>query len=67
MYIILLLSPPPNGSQKMKEEYWKWVEDKFLDPIKEQDLGLYSFIVDWYKGEIAELSNLDLAKLGEEM
>lgn len=55
--ILVILRPPLDLPETVKDEYWNWVEDRILFPIREQYPNLYSSIVDWYRNEIAELVN----------
>lgn len=59
-HILLLLAPPPDSSREVKEAYWAWVEEKFLAPIKEQFPDLYAWIVEWQRGQIANIAELEL-------
>jgi hypothetical protein len=59
-YILLLLLPPTDASQKSKDEYWNWIEDMVLAPIKEQDPNLYPWIVEWQRKEFADIVDMDL-------
>lgn len=52
-YILMMLTPPLDASPDIKAEYWNWVEERILAPIKEQYPLLYSWIVNWYKKQIA--------------
>ncbi len=62
IYILKLLIPPIEAPKNVKEEYWIWVEDKVLAPIKEQNPDLYSWIIDWAKGAIAKMTDMDLTQ-----
>lgn len=64
--ILLLLSPPADISQKLKDKYWAWLEERVLCPIKEQESDLYSWIVMKKIELIAEMANVDLVEEGEE-
>ncbi|MCG7947619.1 MAG: HNH endonuclease [Candidatus Thiodiazotropha taylori] len=55
IYILMLLSPPLNVSQDVREAYSNWVEETVLKPIKEQFPEVYDWIVQWEKDEIAKL------------
>jgi hypothetical protein len=55
-HILMLLSPPEDTSQDTKNEYWAWVEGRFLSPIKEQDSELYSWILEKTREKIATMS-----------
>jgi hypothetical protein len=56
--IIMLLMPLQDVSPEVQENYWNWIEEKILFPIKEQYSDLYSWIVEVYKRQIAELGNM---------
>lgn len=49
-HIMSLLLLPIEGLQEVKEDYWKWIEDRVLDPIREQHPDRYIELVDWYRG-----------------
>lgn len=61
-YILLLLAPLIDTPQEIKEEYWSWIEEKILAPIKEQFPSIYSWIIDWYKKEISKAADMDLTE-----
>lgn len=61
-YILLLLTPPLNASMDIRKEYWDWVENRVLAPIKEQYPDLYSWIIEWQRRKIAELADMDLTE-----
>ena len=50
---LLLLSF--EGLQDVKEDYWRWIEDRVLGPIKEQSPELYLELVEWYRRNIASM------------
>ena len=52
-HIMSLLLLPIEELQDVKEDYWRWIEDKVLDPIKEQSPELYLELVEWYRGFVA--------------
>ena len=62
MHIMLILIPPSTPSQEVREEYWKWVDERFLTPTKEQNPDLYSWIIDRHKEHIAEVVNLEMTR-----
>ena len=64
-YILKLLIPPLDVPQDLKNEYWNWVEDSVLAPIKELYPDLYSWIVEWQKRKIAELVEMNLTEQEE--
>ena len=61
-YISLLLIPLTNVSQETKEEYWNWIENVVLVPIKEQHPNLYSWIIEYQQKEFANVVNMSLPK-----
>ena len=60
--ILSLLLPPADASPKAKGEYWSWIEDMLLAPIKEQYPELYSWIIEWQRRLITDMANVDLNK-----
>ncbi len=59
-YILLLLTPPVDVSREVQDEYWGWVEERILAPIKEQYPDLYSWIVEEQRRLIASAANMDM-------
>ena len=47
-------------SKKASEEYWKWLEDRVLLPLKEQSPDSYSWIVELCREEIARRTEMYL-------
>ena len=58
--ILMMLMPPVDLPPEVKSEYWSWVEDRLLGPIKEQDPDLYSWIIEWHRKRIAEMADKSL-------
>lgn len=59
-HILMLLTPPVNVAEEVKEAYWGWIEDRILAPIQEQFPDLYAWIVDWQREQIAEIAEVEL-------
>lgn len=59
-YIMLLLLPLTVEQREIKEEYWNWIEETVLVPIKEKDPDLYSWIIERYLRQVADLVDTDL-------
>ena len=59
-HILMLLAPPTNVPQEVKDAYWSWVEDRILAPIKEQFPNLFALIVEWQRRQVAEISEMAL-------
>jgi len=64
-HILLLLIPPLDAPEDVKNAYWEWVEDSVLEPIKEQFPDLYEWIVERQKQQISELADMDLDQGGQ--
>ena len=64
-YLLLLLTPLVNVSQEVQDEYWNWVQEKILEPIKEEDSDLYSWIVEEQRRLIARVVDMNITE--EEM
>lgn len=63
-YLLMLLTPPMNAPRDVKDKYWTWIENRILIAVKEQDPDLYSWIVNWYQGQIARVANKELPEGG---
>ena len=59
-HIMAVLTPPVGEPQKVREEYWNWVEGRVLAPIKEQYPDLYLELVEWHQRWIANIVDMDL-------
>jgi len=59
MQILLLLMPPGNATEGIKNEYLVWIEEKILKPIKESSPDLYSWVLNWQRTQIARIVNMD--------
>ncbi|MGB0683982.1 MAG: PIN domain-containing protein [Magnetovibrionaceae bacterium] len=59
-HILLLLTPPVDTPEDVKDAYWEWLEGSVLAPIKEQFSDLYEWIIERQKQQIAELADMDL-------
>ena len=53
--ILSMLAPPIEESREVTDEYWKWVEEKVLAPLKEQNPALYLDLVERYRKRIADV------------
>ncbi len=60
--ILMLLRPPFDAPQDLKDAYWNWVEDRVLAPIKEQYPDLYAWIVEWQRRQISEVADMELTE-----
>ena len=56
-YLLLFLMPPIPCTPEVREEFWKWAEERILAPIKEQDPDLFSWIVEFQRRHIAEVAS----------
>lgn len=54
-YVVLLLSISADMSRKNRNEYWRWLDDIIITPIKEEDSAIYSSIVDYYRKILADI------------
>ena len=53
--ILSMFPPPIEERQEVKDEYWRWVEERILTPIKEQNPDLYLDLVESYRRRIADV------------
>ena len=56
--ILSILAPPSAQPQEVKDEYRRWVEERVLARIKEQNPELYIDLVEWYRSGIEELVSM---------
>lgn len=61
-HILMLLTPPSDAPQDVKDAYLNWVEERVLSPTKEQYPDVYAWIVDWQRGLISEMANTELTE-----
>ena len=61
-FIQLILIPPVNVPQEIQDEYWDWIEERVLVPIKEKYPDLYSWIVERQRKLVAEITNMDITE-----
>ena len=59
-HIMAMLTPPVEEPQKVRKEYWNWVEGRVLAPIKEQYPDLYLELVEWHRRWIAKIADMDM-------
>ena len=64
-HIMALRIPRVDMPRQVKDEYWKWAEDKILDPIKEQNPDLYRDLVEWHRRWITQVVNMHLTEGGQ--
>ena len=62
VHLLMILTPPLDAPQDIKDAYWSWVEDSVLVPIKEQWPDLYEWLVEWHRKHIANIADMELAK-----
>ncbi|OPY78425.1 MAG: hypothetical protein A4E65_02222 [Syntrophorhabdus sp. PtaU1.Bin153] len=62
LFVLMLLTPLSESLRDVKDEYWNWIEDRVLAPIKNQYPDLFSSIVEWQRKQIAELVNRTLSE-----
>lgn len=60
VFILLLLTPPLDVPQDVKDAYWSWLEERVLVPIKEQNSELYAWILEWHRSQISEMADTKL-------
>ena len=58
--ILSMFAPPVEEPQEIKDEYWRWVDERILAPLKEQNPDLYLDLVEWYRIRIADVVGMDM-------
>jgi hypothetical protein len=61
-FILLLLTPPTGVQQSVVDAYWNWVEERILIPMQKQFPEVYNWLVDWYRSEVAKISEIQLSE-----
>jgi hypothetical protein len=61
-FIMLMISPPSDATPEVEKQYWSWIEDRVLIPIKEQYPDLYQWIIEMERRQIDDLAEIDLPK-----
>lgn len=61
-YLLLLLTPLVNVPREVQDEYWNWVEEKILDPVKKQYPDLYSWITEEQRELIVKIADTDITE-----
>ena len=59
-HIRMLLTPPTDVPQEVKDAYWSWVEERVLGPVKEQFPDLYASMVERQRDQITEMADMEL-------
>lgn len=65
-HILLLLSPPVEAPQHIRDAYWEWAEDRVLAQVEEQFPDLYVWIVECERQLLAELVDTPLDRIGNQ-
>ena len=65
VYAQLVLTPPTDVPKQVENEYWGWLEERVLVPMKEQYPDLYFDLVEWYKKGIAKVADTGSAEAGQ--
>lgn len=63
--IMLLLSAPPNITPETKEKYWRWVDERILTKISQEDPEIYSWLIERTRELIAHVTEVDPSKESE--
>ena len=66
--LLMTVLLPPSADARAREaekQYWNWLEDRILVPVKDQYPDLHSLIAQWYKKEISRYAETYLKKVYE--
>ena len=58
-YILMLLPPPEDATEQVRDNYWDWLEERVLVPLKEEFPELYAQIIEWERSQIIELADME--------
>ena len=59
IYILMLLAPLEGATEQARDNYWNWLEERVLVPLKEESPEMYAQIIEWERSQIIELSNME--------
>lgn len=62
-YIMLLLLSPADESPDIKDQYWNWIEERVLIPIKEEDPDLYARIIEAQRQQVIHFADANLERV----
>lgn len=65
-YIMLLVSSYTDLPPESRHQYWDWIEERLLAPIKEEAPELYAQIIEAQRQHVAYFADADLEGLGGE-
>ena len=55
LYYFKLLTAPSGIPAEMKKRYWRWLDERVLKPMKEQEPELYGALLDVYRRYFASI------------
>ena len=53
-FLLRLLVPPSELAEKSRDEYWQWVDERFLEPLQLQMPEVYEEIVEVYRNAVQQ-------------
>ncbi len=59
-YVLMIVSVPPGATSGVKKEFWNWIEDKLILPIKEEYPELFESIVISQMDYFEHIKNLEV-------
>ena len=59
-----LLRPPSGLSGGVRDEFWDWLGERVLVPLKEEDPEAFGCLIEWCRGRIAAVAELNPATQG---
>lgn len=59
-HVMLIVALPPELTENIRSEYWAWLDEKIVIPIKEQYPDLYLLLLESQKAYIDHVVNSDL-------
>jgi hypothetical protein len=60
--IMSLLCAPQDFTAETEERYWEWVEERFLNKIREEESDIYSLVIERTKELISHVAETDIAE-----
>lgn len=64
--VVQLLLPPDDAPEEVVSEYWEWVEDRVLKPLKEGEPAVYTCVVERFDPVVTQLAKALVEALEDE-
>ena len=59
IYILMLCVPLEDATEQARDNYWDWLQERVLVPLKEESPEMYAQIIEWTRSQIIELADIE--------